>query len=638
MSGGFFMTEKILPSHIQEAINQRFNSENLVNNPVIGYTLLDILQKTKQDHPLINFIKETLGNNPTRAQFLEAIASQVLEINNLEQLNQLSAEKLKPYKTNGQDRSTLIISSATPHSDAIKTEKGCYTHTGHIVDMPGAIESRDTHGAKDGDVSVISTPAGLAMSKDSKAKIIDITQAEIMGVSTTDIYFKSDIILGLILTQPDSEILQTLVEEIKKNPIIYPYNLDEETQIALLWLANQAGLKKLDVSANSAEVGRELTRKGFWHPTAKDALQVEFNDDPYEMQEAEWGQSQAAKDTKLHLDHVPGYVVNHDNDLIEFQKQIFTALMLHSTRYEFDTVWIKPDRGTDGGNQGALTIGEIDQDTRIEINNLIDSKQFDRALELFKASIHPQHIENIEEQINNMQDSDWVIQALTHYFGDSEKIAPSIHIINGQVQETISIQSFMPGNDKEWGGNTLLSYQDWEQLIDDLDENQDPRLLYLRQELKHSYHQVIEQLQKYLETINNSEKYKDGLVRGGIDIAFCTLGGKFKNEKLITSFQDHNIRANGCETARSLNKKIQEKYPGYTSGTRNFSPKNYDLHQMKTLLPQVCEYLGIPEDQVELIAVAKGWGQVGIIGRNTKDVKKRIDLIEDLLRGCGAIL
>ena len=650
MSGGFFMTNIENQKPIHGPIESKhIPISELKRDPIIGHSTLDIVWNTETNHPSIldlqEKIRQTSLQNPEqnpRTVLLQALSKTLLEIN-LSELNHISRESLIPYKSNGEDRQTLVVSSASSASGSRKAELGL----DHPIDIPAAIEGRDTLTAKGKDVALIHTTSGLVMSQGGKGAetIINLAQEEILELQGSDIYYKADALLLLILTNPESQVLRRLVETIKENPVIYPYNLDEETQIALLWLKNKAQVDKLDVSANSPETGIELTRKGFWYPTIDEALKVDYYPDPYEMQKQEWQLSQSAKEINYHPDSVPGYVVKRGEKEDLFKENVLKSLMLHATRYEFEDVWVKPDRGTDGGNQGAIYIDSLDQNTIRTITQMIQNNQAEEALALFLSSLSQENKTSIDRNIEAMWEtkSDWVIQAYTHYFtGEFGHTNPSIHVINGEVQETVSHQ-IMDG--KMWGGNAILSYQDWASLINTLNKD-DPRIsnesnilpsLYL------SYHTMIDDLKGYLRAVNNSERYKNGLVRGGVDIALCTLGGKFNHEQLVIAFQDSNIRANGCETARALYKKAQKDYGSEGKAvTRNFSPrKNYT--EISSLLPAVVDTVNqkhqkqLSLDQVHLIAVSSGWGQIGLIGVNALEVMENVFLIQEELRAMEAI-
>jgi len=146
-----------------------------------------------------------------------------------------------------------------------------------------------------------------------------------------------------------------------------------------------------------------------------------------------------------------------------------------------------------------------------------------------------------------------------------------------------------------------------------------------------------------VEAINRSQKYKNGQVRGGTDLAVATLGGKFGDDRIVVAVQDYNARANGCETAYALYDLAQEVYGGHGEAvTRNITPR-VDFNTFSSELPKIIKEVnavyetGLSSDQVKLIAVSAGWGQIGIIGIDTMQITKAILLLELQMRKSGLI-
>jgi hypothetical protein len=298
-----------------------------------------------------------------------------------------------------------------------------------VIDIPGAIESRDIHGALTGDVTVVATAAGKAMAalvSEETAGIatIDLTgdiNIEIGGkkLAGENIYYKSDLLLLLALTDPTNPSLQEVIQTLKDSqPVIYPYNLEEELQVALVWLTRQAGQEKILINANSPEVATDLTDKSIRYPAVNDVWNLQYNQDPYEMQKAEWDVSPLAQEISLErLDELPGYSITANSDYNEFSLQVLKSLALHATRYEFDEVWRKPARGTDGGNQGTITIGQLNPQVRETLTGLIAEGSEEEAIRLFWESI-PDSQEMITKTISEMHGlgGNWVVEAKTKYF------------------------------------------------------------------------------------------------------------------------------------------------------------------------------------------------------------------------------
>lgn len=600
----------------------------------VGHRLQDVILNVKTVNPTILRLRgETMSylqsapRTNGRTATLDTLCKNILDMR-LNDMQEEAKKVLIPYRSNGTSRKMLIISSASSASASQETESAILKTRGHVIDIPGAIEGRDTRSAEGGDTALISTQAGLLMSESKKnVRIIDLASEKILDGDDTpiygsDIYYKSDGLLLLMATNPDSKVLSQLVEEISQNPLVCPYNLDEETQLALLWLAKRSGIKQIDVNANSPEVGIELTRKGFRYPTIEDALNVPYQEDPYRMQTEEWKKSQAAKEIDYHPDYVPGYVVNQTDTYEEFHKKVRDSLLLLSKRYGLGTAWTKPDRGTDGGNQGPLGT-----------DTLNDEAISARAREMWE------------------QGGNWVIEAKTNYFeiklpldsiGKTLKTTPSVHMIKGEPKNTISLQLV---DGVAWGGNLICSQETWNRLVDMIELTDDRIMNHpdLRNQLREIYTSMPQAMDTYVEAINKSERYRNGQVRGGADLAVATLGGKFGDDRIIVAVQDYNARANGCETAYALYDEAQKIYgPKGEAITRNLTPK-VDFNKLSSELPNAinemnaCYRKNLSEDQVRIIAVSAGWGQLGIIGIDPIEITQSILLLEMQMRKSGLI-
>lgn len=616
-------------------IENKYKETEIQVGPKVGLRLQDVIMRSDTSNPNIIALREMVGihANPSipsseRVVVLDALSRGILGMD-LGKALEKAGEILVPYHSNGEQRRTLVISSASSASASQETECAILKTRGHVIDIPGAIEGRDTRSASDRDTALISTKAGLLMAKArGNVEIINLADETVVDSNSnsalrgSDIYYKADGLLLLALTNPNSRIVTQLVETMKENPLIYPYNLDEETQLALLWLAKQAGLDRVDVNANSPEVGVELTRKGYRYPTVEDAIRIPDYDDPYKMQLEEWKLSQAAREIGYHPDCVPGYVINRTEEYGEFYTRVTSALSLLNRRYSLDVAWVKPDRGTDGGNQGPVG------------TSTNDSQEIDgRIQEMWR------------------QGGNWVIEAKTKYFklklpldGIERTLSttPSVHVIKGEPRFTISLQLV---DGVAWGGNLICSQGTWNHLVDMVDRTderiaQNPGLV---DQLKSVYELMPRAMHDYVDAINGSSKYRGGQVRGGADLAVATLGGKFGDDSIVVAVQDYNARANGCETAYALYDQAQDMYGKKGEAiTRNITPK-VDFNAFALKLTEVIEAVNIDydtritSDQVKLIAVSAGWGQIGMIGTDAIQITRAILLLELQMRKSGLI-
>lgn len=650
--GRFFIGKNMI-----EIENYKLETKETTSQPKVGLRLQDVLLRVSTTAPVVlelrQKIRERLESNPDkdeRQAVLNVFSEKIIGLS-LEEAKKEASKLLVPYHSNGERRKSLIISSASSASASQETECGILESRSHVIDIPGAIEGRDTRSATAGDVSLISTSAGLLMTKDKDdIEIINLADEAILSpveggiLRGSDIYYKSDSLLLLMLTNPKSDVISQISDQLDNNPLVYPYNLDEETQIALLWLARKSGVNKLDVNANSSEVAVELTRKGYKYPSVEDALKIPYSDNPYLMQKAEWQLSQAAREIKHHSDYVPGYVINKPESFEEMYRKSLAACMLLASRYGLSTGWVKPDRGTDGGDQGPIKIG-VDSLVQNRITSYIERGEIENAVSLYKAELP--HLPQIRQRIDDMwtKGRSWVIEAKTHYFAlnftfdGKERIlmtTPSVHVIKGAHRYTISLQLV---DGVAWGGNLICSQKTWSHLVEKVDPSDDriisnPSLI---SELKESYKSMTEAMKSYVEAINSSEKYNNGQVRGGADLAICTLGGKFGHDRIMVAVQDYNARANGCETAYALYDQAQDIYLGKGEAvTRNITPKvNFDTFSL--ILPLAIDEVNkthgknITLEQVKLIAVSAGWGQIGMIGTDAIEILQNILLLEEQL-------
>lgn len=585
-------------------LETRETKEN-IEKPKVGLSLQNVL-----------FPKET-----NREIILNRLSGDILGVN-LQQMKIMAKDVLKPYRNNGEKKKHLLIGGASPSSALQEIERQMLKEKGCILDIPGGIETRDTCLSTAGDIALIATSAGLKMAdKKENIKVLDLANevvhnspaGEIFG---KDMYYKSDALLLLIMNNPKSDILTQLREELKSNPLISPYNLDEETQIALLWLAKEGGINRLDVHANSPEVAVELTRKGYRYPTVEMSAKLKDHPNPYLMQKNEWELSPMAKETGFHPDYVPGYAINRSDNYEDFCNKFRLASELMSKRYDLHEFWVKPDRGTDGGNQGSISI--------------------------MKPDFH----EKIQELWEKKVVEAWVVEAKTNYFtielpinNKTRKIltAPSVHVVQGKACDTIALQMV---DGLAWGGNLICSQSTWSKMIDMVDASDqriknNPRLT---DQLQSSYNNMVGVMQKYVRAVNSSEKYRNGQVRGGTDLALATIGGRFGDEIMVV-FQDNNPRANGGEAARSLYKQAQEKY-GEGKGeaitriiTPNVSLDDYCSRLNSAIMKTNWKYdTQISPDQVKLISYSAGVGIIGLIGTDALAITKEMFMLEDELR------
>jgi len=596
--------------------------------PTVGLRLHDVLLSVDTDNPHILNLRQVISDRlkrypqeDERMATLNVLSQEILGFG-LDEMEQISRQVLIPYcDITGARRSNFIISSASSASASQEAECGILKDYGHIVDIPGAIEGRETISSASGDTVLISTQAGLKMARTrGDIDIIDIAHEPVLISSTytltgSDMYYKADSILLLAITNPRSPIVARICQEIQKNPIIHLYNLDEETQMALLWLSGLSNRSHLDINANSPEVAVELTKKSFRYPDVFAATCLKYNHNPYEMQKAEWRLSQSAKEIAHHSNCIPGYSLPRSQDANKTYQQFILACLLLSSRYGLDSGWLKPDRGTDGGNQSPVDIG-VRPAIQTKINGYLDQGDLDEAISLYESNIGD--LRSLKQAATDMwsKEGSWVIEAKTTYFSikfpyghDNERsftTTPSVHVIKGIPRNTISLQLV---DDKAWGGNLICTQKTWQRLVEHIDTS-DSRIVAnpdIVDQLRGAYHQMATTIKDYIDAVNASTKYHNRQVRGGIDLAVCTLGGNFGHDNIVVGVQDNNARANGCETAYALYDEACRIYGSSGQAiTRNINPL-VDFDRFSSLLPKAIgkvnrEYgKNIAESQVKLI-------------------------------------
>ncbi len=630
----------------------------------VGLRLQDVVMRAEtQDIIILNLRREVLVRlksyplETERVAVLNTVCEKIIEVN-LNTIKESTKRVFVPCCSKNKGRWRLILGGATSAISSQEMECYKFKMQGHVVDLPGAIEGRDMWNATGGDTIVICTRSGLEMAKTkSVANIINLAEETILTLTDgnvlrgLDIYYKSDALLLLMIISPGSSILHMLLDELGRGPLIDIYNLDEETQIVLFLLAKKADVMYLDIYANSPGAAEQLNKKGFKYPIIEDVLDIGFWEDPYKMQDMEWRLSQSSEEINYHPDCVPGYLITRPDTYEKLHEKLLMSLMFLSTRYLLTMGQIKTNQGTYGDSQGSIAIELTNYKDTEQINNYLRQGCSRKALELYEKSLT-----NIQEIIRWSREmwsngGDWIIEAHTYYFTIifpyDDKIrelitATSVHMIDCSVRDTVSLQII---DGTTLGGNLICSYNTWERLVKMITST-DYRIINnpdLRDQLRGIYALMTKGLRDYVGAVNTSEKYRNGQIRGGADLAIATLGGKFGNDKIIMAVQDYNARVNGCETAYSLYDQAQKVYGEKGEAvTRNITTK-VPLDVFYALLPEAVNKLNsvfkkaITMEQVRLITISGGWGQIGIIGTDALGIMQDVFRLEDLLRDMDVI-
>jgi hypothetical protein len=595
-----------------------------------------------------------IGRDELRLAMLNGLSQSLLGCS-LDTVLNNSSSLIVPYIKDGIKKHILELSSASTASNAWETEKSM-SQSGdpRVIDMPVAISTRDITGLISGDTVVVITPEEKEVAGvNTEIDVIDLNNEIIIQqedgeiVRASDFYYKQDAILMLLALDPENSELAKLLNIIKENPVIDVYSTDEETVLMLTVLAQRANVDQLQVNTNSPEVTHNLTDKSIRYPSVDDAWIMDVPEDHIECQRKEWQLSYLSKTLKQDnsIDVLPGYSLDRSDDYEEFKSRAYKALFMHYHRYGFTKVWRKPARGTDGGNQGEIEMHFNEESGDSEVLSGIVYNPFEKFVNSLSNN------DQIDKLLTQMHESggNWVIEGYTEFidfpldieYGDVHiykdfNVNPSVHIANGVVGETLTLQITDEKADgtKQWGGNLVLDRHGWSDLMrmsgaegEELDD------------LINSYDLCLENMKRFTESVNNTDRYKNGYVRGGYDVGIATLSGKFKNG-IYVILQDNNARANGAESAYALANNGGEGVKKYAV-TRNVSPL-IDYGNMRGQLFHAVENvkvqgINIDYQDVSLIGLSEGWGQFGIKGDDPIDILKKCFIVEHELRQIGAI-
>ncbi len=636
------------------------NKELLARPAELGLYLLEIVTNEGIINPELDRLRSDLKdkyddlNSVSREQVVNQI-SLILLGQTMQQTQEEANLRLKPYKNDQKEnRKRLVLGSAATASGGFSTELNHYRNHSKTIGMSEAIETRDISGSKPKDYAVVQSSTGKYIAERKGLNIIDLESAVVVALDSqiitgADLYYKGDALLLLMLCNPDSEVIRRIHEVMsEENPVIEPYNLDPEIQIALLKLANDADIENLDVKSNSPEVANVLTAKSARYPNVMDATKLNYIHDPIDMQRAEWSLSLYGE-LGFHPDEIPGYWIQAGENM---EENIWLALILHSVRYDFEDVYRKPSKGTDGGGQETIKIGHLERDIKRKLNDLIVEGRTEDAVSLFRSNLKDES--TAEDQVNKMleisvsdQDIDWVVEANIDIISFDFEIdqagdpinfkvetLPSAQIQDGVVQEKITLQ--LNNGNKDWGGNWAFSKEEWVYFIQQAISSD--AVSCEEEEVLGSVHDVtITKLDEFLNRVNTSDRYNQGLVRGSYDMIIGRLGGKFNN-RIVVGMGDPNLRANGSESNHKKYDEAKLKYGNLgTAITRNVTP-NYGYENTEIGIQSAVMYIKdkygieINLSDIELIGISKGWAQIGLIGDDGLSMLSKMLIVERELR------
>jgi len=415
----------------------------------------------------------------------------------------LSRVELQPYAAALGARPALILYSATPLKKNFEADLDCL-RAGKPVDHPAVfVETRSVNLGRVNDLLIgRTTPWRQAAA---------VSAAEAVVVPGIEYYYLTHALLKQAVSHQHSPspAISRIVEWLRDHPgcIVRVYSLDTETQLLLLWLKRAAGLERLAIDMNGPDILEQWSQKASLHPAIRDALALSGEDgrDPFGLLEAESRLTPLFREFGVLLDRLPGYTIaKAAADEMPVESQVREAARLLRERYHLRLGCLKPAKATAGAR--ITTNVALDDQSRVDL-------------------IVRQAMET---------DEDYVLEAQAEYLHHSITgydfiLAPSMHIVAGQIAEGASLQ-FMSGT--TWQGNVYVDELTCEGLG-----------------IRREQYDVMRRGITALLDAFTAEGRNLGLVKGGIDFAIARVGGRF-GDAVLVGMQDLNLCSTGAEYMR----------------------------------------------------------------------------------------
>ncbi len=301
----------------------------------------------------------------------------------LETLSEAANEILTPHINGSSEAipvSRMILGSGTDNIDAFRAEVSTLQKTGRTIGINRAIESRDAHWAKPGDIVPIfnNDTEDVLKSRDDIQKV-DLRP----GSQEAGYYYNSHQLLHYALYEPEK--LEPLVEWLREpdgeaRKVVKVYLLDREMQLVLLHLAERAGLDHLHIEANSSEIERHWNNKEWLYPKASDVVDIGSEKDYEDVLSAEGRESRIYRELGVEMPRMPGYLIERDDsDYEQFRQEVRISIELFDSRYGIKNIASKRVRSSDGANIGFHAIGKYIK------NGVVDEEQLDElAIKLWE--------------------------------------------------------------------------------------------------------------------------------------------------------------------------------------------------------------------------------------------------------------
>lgn len=384
----------------------------------------------------------------------------------------------------------VVIHSATPVLRNLQGDLDELSR-GHSNDTTTYMETRSVCLARPGDLVV-----GRTLPWQVAAGYSEIEAVVVPGV---EYYYLSQALIKLMADSDGrAPQVQRLVEFLTKNPetVIRLYSLDLELQIALLYLRQAAGLRRLFTDANSPEVAGYWNAKAPVHPRVTDVARLE-SASPDRLLAAETEFAPMRQRLGLNYERLPGYAVS-----TEYPDEILTAARLLRSRYGLTTGCLKPSKG--GG--GARVMPGLDLADEDELQNHLKTSAGTGELFILEAQV--------------------AYSPLT-IGGRRVPFAPSAHVRYGRVADGITVQ-LTAGS--QWKGNVYIDSRACTEVG-----------------VAAPTYDTIRRTVADLRTCLHAHTLD--LITGGIDFAVGTVGGVFGDRPFV-AVQDPNLSSHGAEYLR----------------------------------------------------------------------------------------
>ncbi len=502
-----------------------------------------------------------------------------------------ATEELLPLVSDdGGFPAAVLMHSATQTTKGFEGDLSDVQRGRLPYDVPGYLEARMVSLSRPGDITVGRTRAWR--------EATTVFGATGISIDDTDHYYLSHALLVAALRHRQAPLpaIDELVGWLTAHPsaVVRLYALDPETQIFLVWLKRQANLAVLAVDANSPVVADRWNQKTPLHPTvaAAQALAADLVDaDVDRILACEQRASDAFTRLAMRIPVLPGYRIVRGPDRADFVAQALAAAVLLRERHGITRGCLKPCEAGDGARivAGIPLDGDELAPHAADAYRHGDDYQLEAHVEFHRFTVA----------------------------GREFIVAPSGHIRNGHVADGLTVQ-LMRGC--AWEGNAFF------------DENSGQQLGITVEQ----YKTMMDAMRRVRDAFHGPEAMREGcergLVTGGVDFSFGTVGGRY-GDRVLVAVIDLNLSSHGAEYMRAFLDDVQRHTPHEYVATRVFRPAlDATLSDTERALTDVLD----PGQHARMVACVGGrWGMLATTGGDTLDATVRALRLEDVLVARG---